>query len=76
MNPLRRSLHRLRSVTVGRQLDAAFAVTLIVSGAVSAVGVTSMRRFEQATTALEAKWLAGVGTLAQIKGALLSTAPG
>jgi len=71
MNPFRRLVLQLRSMTVGSQLYAAFAVTLIVSGSVSAVGITSMQRVERATSVLEAKWLTGVGILAQMRAALL-----
>jgi methyl-accepting chemotaxis protein len=58
-------------MTVGRQLYSAFAATLIVSGAVSAVGITSMQSVERATRGLEAKWLTGVGILAQMRAALI-----
>jgi methyl-accepting chemotaxis protein len=60
-----------RRMTVGRQLFTAFAVTLVLTGAVGVVAISSMARVESQTVALSAKWLAGVGQLADLRIALL-----
>jgi methyl-accepting chemotaxis protein len=60
-----------RRMTVGRQLFTAFAVTLVLTGAVGVVAISSMARVESQTAALSAKWLAGVGQLADLRIALL-----
>jgi methyl-accepting chemotaxis protein len=58
-------------MSVGRQLYTAFALTLVLTGAVGAVAITSMARVESQTVALSAKWLTGVGQLADLRVALL-----
>src|ERR1700712_425849 len=58
-------------MTVGRQLFTAFTMTLVLTAAVGGVAITSMARVEAETVSLSAKWLSGVGQLADLRVALL-----
>jgi len=64
------ALGRLR---VGQKLYGAFALVLLLTAAVSGLGLLSLTRVDAQTEALAHKWLKGVGHLASAKAAALES---
>jgi methyl-accepting chemotaxis protein len=62
---------RLARLGVAQQLFSAFAVLLLLAGALGAVALIGLQRVDTQTNALAGKWLQGVGQLAQLRLALL-----
>ena len=56
---------------VGRQVVTAFAVVLGLTAALGVVALFAMSRIESRSEALDAKWLQGVGHLAEVRSALV-----
>ena len=53
----------LDRVPVGRQLFAAFAAILVLTGALGAIALVGLRNVDAEASALSARWLKGVGDL-------------
>ncbi|MCX7228415.1 MAG: MCP four helix bundle domain-containing protein [Burkholderiales bacterium] len=68
-SPIRRA--GLVRLSVGRQLAIAFAAVLLLTAVVGAVSLDSLRRVQAQADALAAKWLQGVGHVAQARAAVL-----
>ncbi|HWH80930.1 MAG TPA: methyl-accepting chemotaxis protein [Burkholderiaceae bacterium] len=62
---------RLARMGVGRQLYAAFTLSLVLTAAVGALALDGLARVDAQSAALADKWLRGVGLLADIRNALV-----
>ena len=61
----------LARLSVGHQLSAAFAVVLVLTAVVGGVALNGLSRVDAQADALAAKWLLGVGVLADTRAALV-----